>query len=63
MSNSVPAVHAATATTQASAGANPAPKAAKSSTPQDTVSISPAAKQALAKASKSHDVDHDGDSH
>jgi hypothetical protein len=63
MSNSIQAVHAASATTQTIPPAGPPAKAAQSSTPQDTVNISSAAQQALAKAASTHDVDHDGDRH
>jgi len=61
MSNSIQAVHSVAATTPPSPSANPTPKAAQSSTPHDTVTISNAAQQALAKAASSRDVDHDGD--
>ena len=67
MSNTIQAtqaVHAYTSTTQAT---SPAPKApapqAQTTTPQDKVTISSAAQQALAnntKAAPAGDTDHDG---
>jgi len=67
MSNSVQAVHAVNAHSQASPTNNQPPKAAatnaQNSAPQDKVTISSSAHQALAKAAASHDVEHGGDSH
>jgi len=67
MSNSIHAVHAVsghTSTNQATNHAGKAPVAtAPTSTPQDKVTISSAAQQALAnntKAAPSGDTDHDG---
>ena len=68
MSNPVQLVHAVNAETQA---ATPTPKAPAETTtqtaaPQDKVTISPQAQQALANNAKpaaSGDVDHDGDNH
>jgi hypothetical protein len=69
MSNPVQAINAVQAATQAQQAA-PAPKtqqpAAQTAAPQDKVTISPQAQQALAantKPAASGDVDHDGDSH
>lgn len=64
MSNSIQSVQAVNAYTQASPATTQAPKApAKSAAPQDTVTLSSAAQQALAKGASTNDVDHDGDGH
>ena len=67
MSNSIQAVQAVNAHAATSQTTNKPPKAPPAaSTPQDKVTISSAAQQALAnnaKAASSGDVDHDGDSH
>jgi hypothetical protein len=67
MSNSIHAVHAVSAHTSASHTTNQAPKApaaaSQTSTPQDKVTISSAAQQALAnntKASPAGGNDHEG---
>ena len=64
MSNSVHSVQAVHAQIQTEKTVQPpkAPAGEKASTPQDTVTISASAKQALAKQATG-DVDHDGDSH
>jgi hypothetical protein len=69
MSNTIQAAHAVSAYASESQATTQTPKApapaAQNSTPQDKVSISSAAQQALAnntKAPASGDVDHDGDS-
>jgi hypothetical protein len=68
MSNAIPPVQPVNA--QATQPAAPAPKApqpaTQSAAPQDKVTISESAKQALADTKKppaGGDVDHDGDSH
>jgi hypothetical protein len=70
MSKSVQSVQAANAQIQAAQTTNqPAKKpqtTQQTATPQDTVTISASAKQALAgntKPAASGDVDHDGDNH
>ena len=69
MSNSIQSLQVANAQTQAQQSVQPPNKAqttAPSSTPQDTVTISKAAQQALASGNKpaaTGDVDHDRDSH
>ena len=63
MSNAIHSVQAANAATQAPANTQQPKPAAQSAVPQDKVTISSAAQQALAKAASSQDVDHDGDSH
>ncbi len=67
MSNSINPVQAVNAQTQTQPAAQP-PKqaAAQTAIPQDKVTISESAKQALADKTKpaaGGDVDHDGDSH
>jgi hypothetical protein len=69
MSNSVQAVHAVNSLTQtqpaAQAPKTPAQTTAQTAAPQDKVTISPQAQQALANNAKpaaGGDVDHDGDS-
>lgn len=68
MSNSIQSLQATNAQTQTEQAVQPPPKPATSpaAIPQDTVTISAAAKQAQASNAKpaaSGDVDHDGDSH
>jgi hypothetical protein len=70
MSNSVQSVQAVHSLTQthpaAQAPKAPAQTTAQTAAPQDKVTISPQAQQALAKNAKpaaGGDVDHDGDSH
>jgi hypothetical protein len=69
MSNPIPAVQPVNAVTQTQPAAAP-PKTqqttTQTATPQDKVTISPQAQQALAnnkKPAASGDVDHDGDNH
>ena len=69
MSNSVLSIQPVNPATQTQQ-TTPTPKnqqtATQTATPQDKVTISPQAQQALAKTTKaasSGDVDHDGDSH
>jgi hypothetical protein len=70
MANSVQAVHPVNALTQTQPAAQSSKTAAQntthSATPQDKVTISPQAQQALANNTKpaaGGDVDHDGDNH
>jgi hypothetical protein len=69
MSNSVQLVQAANAQAQTQPAAPPKPPAqtaTQTAAPQDKVTISPQAQQALASNAKpaaSGDVDHDGDNH
>ena len=69
MSNSVQSVQTANAAAQTQPAAPskpPAQTTAQSAAPQDKVTISPQAQQALASNAKpaaSGDVDHDGDNH
>ena len=65
MSNTIQSAQAVNAYSQVAPTAQPskAPANTQSAPPQDKVTISAAAQQALAKAGASHDVDHDGDSH
>ena len=64
MSNTIQSVQAVNAYTQASPATTQPPKPpAQAATPQDKVTISSAAQQALAKGASTNDVDHDGDSH
>jgi hypothetical protein len=62
MSNSVHSVQAVNAATQGPANTQQPKPPSQSAIPQDKVTISSAAQQALAKVS-SGDTDHDGDSH
>jgi len=65
MSNSVQSVHAVNAQAQTQPAAQPPKTPAQTAAPQDKVTISPQAQQALAKNAKpaaSGDVNHDGDS-
>jgi hypothetical protein len=68
MSISVQPVQPANAVTQTQSATAPAPPKtpAQTATPQDKVTISPQAQQALANNAKpaaGGDVDHDGDNH
>ena len=71
MSNPVQLVQPVNAVTQAQPAAAPAPPktqqtTTQSATPQDKVTISPQAQQALANNTKpaaGDDIDHDGDNH
>ncbi len=67
MSNLIQPIQAANAQTQAQPPAPPAkPATAQTAAPQDKVTISETAKQALAdntRPAAGGDVDHDGDNH
>jgi hypothetical protein len=66
VSNSVQSVQEVNLQAQAQPAARAPKTPAQSAAPQDKVTISPQAQQALAKTTKtasSGDVDHDGDNH